>query len=140
MNVCTPVSISGCQLLGLWHAEERFDFGKHDRQSVRIAQRGEEHCGAGISSALLRFLPDAFRHERIELAARGDLTHERERLGRDSKTERCKARRETRGTQHAHGIFDECRRHMSQHFRGEVALTAERIDQCAGINVARQSR
>ena len=89
--------------------------------------------GIVLAERLGGLLPDALGRQRLDLAARDDLGHQLQRLGRDREAELREARREARDAQHAQRILGERRRDVAQHARLEVAPPSPRIDQRAVV-------
>src|SRR5690606_16206376 len=88
-------------LLRLRHAEERIDLWKDHGERMRLAQHLEERARRGHLERTLCFLPHALGHERIELAAGRDLSHQCKRFGCNAKSEWRKTCGEACDPQHA---------------------------------------
>ncbi|MNZ75431.1 hypothetical protein D3C78_939080 [compost metagenome] len=112
----------------LRYAEQRIDFRQQHRQRATVAQHLEEHVRTRFHQRAGDFLPAALGGERFELARAGQLTHQRQGFVRDTEAERRIARGKAGDTQHAQGIFGECRGNVAQQAGFEVALAAVGID------------
>ena len=124
----------GMPALGLRHAEQRVDFREHARESAACAQHADEGRRIVLAERLRGLLPDALGRERLDLAARHDLGHQPQRLGRDREAELREPRREPRDAQHAQRILGERRRDVAEHARVEVAPSSPGIDQSAVVS------
>ena len=115
----------------LRHAEQRIDLGVDGLQRAAVAQHAEEYAGRRLAQRLLRFLPHAFRNQRVDLAARHQGAHQLQGFRRHAESERREARGKARHAQHAHRILDERLRHVAQGARVEIPTPSEGIDQRA---------
>ncbi len=116
---------------GLRYTEECVDLREDALERAAFAQHFEVGAGGGLAQRLVCFLPDSLGNQRVHFAAGDHVAHECERARIDTKAERRVARSESRHAQYADRVFDECRRHVPQGARVDVALAAVGIDENA---------
>ena len=115
----------------LRHTEQCVDLGIDALQGAAFAQHPEELAGAALPQCLFGLLPHPFGYQCIDFATFHHVAHQRQRLRRHAKPERCEAGGEAGDAQHAHRIFGEGRRDVAKRPRLEVMPAAVRIDQAA---------
>jgi len=109
------------------------DLGENTRQGTALAQDFEKARGSIFTQGALCFLPDAFRHQGIDLTIIDHLLHQDHGFIGDLEPVLSKTRGKPRDPQDAHRVLDKRRRDMAQHAVGQVVLAAERVDQTAGL-------
>ena len=117
----------------LRHTEQPIDFRHDPRQGAAGTQRLEHARRLRFHQATRQFLPDALRHQMIDFAAIDHLTHQRQGFGGNG--EIGKTRHETRHAQNPDRVFNECGADMTKYACLNIAATAVRIDQFAGIGL-----
>ena len=123
----------GVVLGRLRHAPQAVCLGQQAGQRAAVAQHLEHPAGALRHQPARQFLPHPFGHQRIDLAV--GHHHLQQRQGFWRHAEVGKAGRQSRHTQQTHRVFDEGRRDMAQHFRADVGLAIERVDQGAVLSL-----
>ncbi len=69
----------GVVRLGLGHAPQAVHLGQQHREGAAVAQQLEHARGPAFHQAARELLPDALGHQRVDLAGRDHLAHQRQR-------------------------------------------------------------
>lgn len=115
----------------LRYAEQTIDFRKNHAECLAIAQRLEKCFRVAGRQCLERFLPDTFRHQRVDLACACHLRHQFDGLWRDTELQMPETGGKAGRAQNPHRIFDESVGHVTQQPCLDVGGTVVRIDQSA---------
>ncbi len=121
----------------LHQAGRWIDFGQQPLHGAAVRQHAEHARGHGFHQAARQLLPDALRHQCVDLAGLDHLAHQGHGFGRDA--ERVEARGEAGHAQDPHRVFAEGIRHMAQHLVAQVALPGEGVDQCCLVGFSAAS-
>ena len=120
---------------GLGHAPETVDLGQQTRQGAAVAQHLEEARGPLLAERARHLLPDAIRHQGVDLAGGDHGARQLQGLIGDAETESDEARGQPRQTQDTHRILGEGRRDVAQDARFQIGQTAMRVDHpAAGVH------
>src|SRR6476620_585243 len=125
MNTCIDFRM---MLYRLGHSKKRIHLGHDADEGAAFAKRIKHARGFFFHQPTRKFLPDPFRHQRINLPVMDHLIHQCESFRGYAKPEACG---EASRSKDPHRVFVECRTDMTQHACLKVGYSPKRVDNYA---------